>query len=350
MNSDATAISFYINAISIRHRRKLHVNISIDINITISYFHTGAFVEVIRTVLDYQLVSLDGGCTFNCLLEQRHCFIKVTIFSHQCQLVIACINSQRCFYLYSSLSCSSNSSVSCENILTIFNIAGIFSIGCSITGQNSSELSFRRNNGCLGNIRAFTLFGEGDVAGLQGCGRSSQTISNLHKTGQVLLTGYKVAVSQLTCQCVQYVGYASFVIHRYTGVVGDQGYDRAFGCLSDDGVARFVVLSRFAISFMRVEDVGIAAVVADSQAIIILLENVACFGFALAAGKVGYTAACPFFAAPRILDNRINHFVVPGCAVLQPQVCITGKGLVTGFLASFGKAVLYDAGQAGFSS
>ena len=118
----------------------------------------------------------------------------------------------------------------------------------------------------------------------------------------------------------------------------------------DDGVACFVVLSRFAISFMRVEDVGIAAVVADSQAIIILLENVACFCCALAAGKVGYTAACPFFAAPRILDNRINYFVVPGCAVLQPQVCITGKGLVTVFLASFGKAVLYDTGQAGFSS
>ena len=101
---------------------------------------------------------------------------------------------------------------------------------------------------------------------------------------------------------------------------------------------------------MCVEDVGIPAVVADSQAVIILLEDVACFCFALAAGKVGYTAACPFFAAPRILDNRINYFVVPGCAILQPQVCITGKGLVTGFLASFGKAVLYDTGQAGFSS
>ena len=101
---------------------------------------------------------------------------------------------------------------------------------------------------------------------------------------------------------------------------------------------------------MSVENVSVAAVVADSQAVIILLENVACFCFALAAGKVGYTAACPFFAAPRILDNRINYFVVPGCAVLQPQVCITGKGLVTGFLASFGKAVLYDTSQAGFSS
>ena len=200
------------------------------------------------------------------------------------------------------------------------------------------------------NIRAFTLFGEGDITGLLCLATCGQAVSNLHIAGQVLLTICKITIGQLACQRVQHVCYVSVAVHADASVVGDQRYYRAFCCVLDNGVACFVVLSRFAISFMRVEDVGIAAVVVDSQAIIILLEDVACFCFALAAGKVGYTAACPFFAAPRILDNRINYFVVPGCAVLQPQVCITGKGLVTGFLASFGKAVLYDTGQAGFSS
>ena len=101
---------------------------------------------------------------------------------------------------------------------------------------------------------------------------------------------------------------------------------------------------------MSVKNIGIAAVIADCQAVIILLENVACFGIACTAGKVGYTATCPFLAAPGISDNLVYYLVVPGCTVLQPQVCITGKGLVAGFFACFGKAVLYNTGQAGFSS
>ena len=201
------------------------------------------------------------------------------------------------------------------------------------------------------NIRAFAIFLiEADITGLQCCGGSSQAVGNLHITGQVVFAVYVVAVGQLACQCVQHVGYAVLVIHCNTGVIGNHAYNGACCSTLDNGVACCVVFSCFTVAGMCVENVGVSAVIADSQAVIILLEDVACFCFALAAGKVGYTAACPFFAAPRILDNRINYFVVPGCAVLQPQVCITGKGLVTGFLASFGKAVLYDTGQAGFSS
>ena len=209
------------------------------------------------------------------------------------------------------------------------------------TGKSIGVFFYSRYFGFnrTGIIRAFAiLFIEADVTGFQCCGGSSQTVGNLHITGQ------------LACQCVQYVRHAVLVIHCNAGVIGNHAYNGACCRTLDNGIACCVVFSCFTVAGMSVEDIGIAAVVADSQAVIILLENVACFCFALAAGKVGYTAACPFFAAPRILDNRINYFIVPGCAVLQPQVCITGKGLVTGFLASFGKAVLYDAGQAGFSS
>ena len=221
------------------------------------------------------------------------------------------------------------------------------------TGKSIGVFFYSRYFGFnrTGIIRAFAiLFIEADVTGFQCCGGSSQTVGNLHITGQVAFAVYIVAVGQLACQCVQYVRHAVLVIHCNAGVIGNHAYNGACCRTLDNGIACCVVFSCFTVAGMSVEDIGIAAVVADSQAVIILLENVACFCFALAAGKVGYTAACPFFAAPRILDNRINYFIVPGCAVLQPQVCITGKGLVTGFLASFGKAVLYDAGQAGFSS
>ena len=327
MDSNAAAVSFYINAISIRHRRKLHVNISIDINITLSYFHTGTFFEVIRTVLDYQLVSLDGGCAFNCLLEQRHSTSIVTLFSHQYQLVVACINGQRCFYLYSIFSCSVNRSVSTEYILAVLNVAYIFGISCSVTGQSSSKLCLRRNNRSFGRIAAFAvLFAEGNVAGLQCCGGSSQAVGNLHITGQVAFAVYVVAVGQLACQCVKYVGYAVLVIHSNTGVIGNQGNNGILLCMLDNGVACCVVACCFTIAGMCVEDVGVAAVVINSQVIAVLLEDVACFCFALTANQFCYMAACPFFADLRILNNLVNNLVIPGCAVLQPQVCRTGKG------------------------
>ena len=327
MDSNAAAVSFYINAISIRRSRKLHVNISIDINITLSYFHTGTFFEVIRTVLDYQLVSLDGGCAFNCLLEQRHSTNIVTLFSHQYQLVVACINGQRCFYLYSIFSCSVNRSVSTEYILAVLNVAYIFGISCSVTGQSSSKLCLRRNNRSFGRIAAFAvLFAEGNVTGLQCCRGSSQAVGNLHITGQVAFAVYVVAVGQLACQCVKYVGYAVLVIHCNTSVIGNQGNNGILLCMLDNGVACCIIACCFTIASMCVEDVGVTAVVINSQVIAVLLEDVACFCFALTANQFCYMAACPFFADLRILNNLVNNLVIPGCAVLQPQVCRTGKG------------------------
>ena len=94
----------------------------------------------------------------------------------------------------------------------------------------------------------------------------------------------------------------------------------------DNGVACCVVACCFTVAGMSVEDVGVAAVVINSQVVAVLLEDIACFGFALAADKFSNMAACPFFSDLRILNNLVNNLVVPGCAVLQPQVCRTGKG------------------------
>ena len=199
-----------------------------------------------------------------------------------------------------------------------------------------------------GIIRAFAvLLIEADITGLQCCGGSSQAVGNLHITGQVAFAVYVVAVGQLACKCVQHVGYAVLVIHCNTGVIGNHAYNGACCSTLDNGVACCVVFCCFTVAGMSVEDIGIAAVVADSQAVAVLLEDVACFCFALAANQFCYMAACPFYADLRILNNLVNNLVVPGCAVLQPQVCRTGKGQVT-LSYAITEAVLNNTGQAGF--
>ena len=97
----------------------------------------------------------------------------------------------------------------------------------------------------------------------------------------------------------------------------------------DNSVACCVVFSCFTVAGMSVEDVGVAAVVINSQVVAVLLEDVACFCFALAANQFCYMAAGPFFAVSRILNQRINYYVIPGCTILQPQVCSTGKGCIS---------------------
>ena len=165
-------------------------------------------------------------------------------------------------------------------------------------------------------VAAFAvLLAECDASGLQRLAACSQTTSDLHIAGEVLLAFSKVAVGQLACQCIQYVGYTVFVIHHDAGVVGDQGYDRAFCRLLDDGVASFVVLRCFAVAFMRVVNIRISAVVIDGQCFAVFLENVACVCCITAASQLRYTAAGK---AAR------NHFAIllvsPGSTICQPQV------------------------------
>ena len=75
---------------------------------------------------------------------------------------------------------------------------------------------------------------------------------------------------------------------------------------------------------MCIVDVGVTAVVIDGQVINILLEDIACFSFTYATNEVSYTAAL------ESISRLAPLFIVPGCAILQPQVCSTGKGHATG--------------------
>ena len=172
---------------------------------------------------------------------------------------------------------------------------------------------------------------EGDVAGLHCCTACSQTIGNLHITGQVAFAVYEIAVGQLACQCLQNISYAYPVIHINTAVVGNHGYYRACCRTLDNGVACCVVFSCFTVAGMSVEDVSIAAVVVDSQVSAILLEDVACSCFACTTCQFCYMAAVE--ATVCFAPNLI----IPGCAVIQVHIdnaiilreCNAGQG---GFL------------------
>ena len=93
----------------------------------------------------------------------------------------------------------------------------------------------------------------------------------------------------------------------------------------DNSVACCVVASSFAVTGVCIEDVGVAAVVVDSQAVAILLEDVACFCIACTANEVRYMTARPFYAVKRLGSNLINYFIVPCRTILKPQVSSTSK-------------------------
>ena len=187
-------------------------------------------------------------------------------------------------------------------------------------------------------------FIEGNIAGLQCCGRSSQAISNLHETGQVLLTVYKVAVGQLACQCVQYVVNAVLVVHCNTGVIGNHGYYRAFCRMLDNSVACCVVFSCFAVAGMCVEDIGIATIVIDSKAVAILLEDAASFSFACTANEVSDFTAGEFIFFPFGIAVYITVLlIIPGSTVCHSQVHGTAQACIFFCIEMF----VCDAGPCG---
>ena len=172
-------------------------------------------------------------------------------------------------------------------------------------------------------IETLTCIIKADIAGFQGCGGSSQAISNLYNTGEVLFAFGKIAVGKLACQCIQHLGYAVGIFHSNTGIVGNQAYCRACSCSLDNSVACFVVGSCFAVAFMCIENIGVAAVFINSQVLAVLLEDVACMCCISAAGKAGYMAACK--AARNLFAVLL---VGPGCTICQPQVEATVACLV----------------------
>ena len=201
---------------------------------------------------------------------------------------------------------------------------------------------------CIATLTIFST--EGDVSGLQRFARCGKAVGDLHVAGEVLLACRVRTVGELACQSIQNIRDACFVVHRDTSVVRDEGNLRAFCCTLDDGVTRFVVLCRFAISFMRIVDIRIATVVVDGQAVRILLEDVARFRFAFAANEFCQVASVVRFRTPGTLFDCAPFFVVPGCAVLQEDIDCTIEGLAAGGFTCIAKLVVCHAGPFGVCS
>ena len=118
----------------------------------------------------------------------------------------------------------------------------------------------------------------------------------------------------------------------------------------DNGIACSIVGT---VTAMSVDDVGNAAVIINSQAVAVILINIACSISSCTTGQLVDTAALELLAAPYARQNALL-LVGPGCTVLQPQVYCTCKGLAITLLryglAAFGEFVVYNAGQLGILS
>ena len=182
----------------------------------------------------------------------------------------------------------------------------------------------------LARCKGTCFFGrEGNIAGLQCCGRSCQTIGNLHYAGQMTIS--IILVEQLACQVVQYVGYfilsiAGIAICKAGGnalIICDKGDSRTFCCIGNIEAAANN-LARIS-SIMIIEYSGMTAIIYNRNRIVILLVNQTCVICILAAMQSRQRAACPYRIFGRY--GRSCHmrllFVGPGCTVLQIQVELT---------------------------
>ena len=92
---------------------------------------------------------------------------------------------------------------------------------------------------------------------------------------------------------------------------------------------------------MCIEDVGVTAVVINSQRFLIILEDVASLCITCTTNKVSHITSL------EISISLAPFFVGPGCTVLQPQVSSTGKGYIIFSNAIAAILVVHNASQAG---
>ena len=179
---------------------------------------------------------------------------------------------------------------------------------------------------------------EGNIAGLQCCGRSSQAFSYLHYAREMTIR--IVLVEQLACQVIQYVSYFILSISGIAickagsnaFVIRNKGDSRAFCCIGNMEAAANH-LGRI-ISIMLIEYSGMTAVIDNRNRMIILLINQTCVIRIFATMQCCQRAACPYRIFGRY--GRRCHmrllFVSPGGTVLQIQVELANimRGVTTG--------------------
>ena len=192
---------------------------------------------------------------------------------------------------------------------------------------------------------AFAIaFVEEDVAYGHGYAVAGQTAGNLHLAVKVSLAVLIIGIGQLACQGIQCL-VNGISIQAQALIAGNQVYYGILFRMSDNGIA---CIKGYAVTCMLIENIGVAAVVINSQRTAFLLVDVTCSFCGCTAGQLSYMAAGKFFTFIYICQSTLL-LVGPGCAVLQPQICCAGKELLVGALSHYHafvrKLVINYAGQ-----
>ena len=164
---------------------------------------------------------------------------------------------------------------------------------------------------------------EEDIAYSHGYAVASQTAGNLHLAIQISFAVLIIGVGQLACQGIQCL-VNGISIQAQALIAGNQVYYGILFRMSDNGIA---CIEGYAITCMLIENIGVAAVIVNSQRTAFLLVDVACSCCGCTAGQLSYMAAGEFFTFIYICQSTLL-LVGPGCTVLQPQVCCAGKELL----------------------
>ena len=216
-----------------------------------------------------------------------------------------------------------DSSIFGKLIAAVLNYAAeyIFQVLLGITGQSAAEaggsLMVGSLNVQISNAVALAVAAaEENIACRNSYAVAGQTAGNLNLAVQISFAVLIIGIGQLACQSAQCI-VNGFRINAQALIAGNQVYNGILFRMLDNSIA---CIEGYAVTCMLIEDVGVAAVVINSQRVAVLLINIAGSCCVRAACKAGYMAAVEYGIALPILFGRAVYFVGPACTVLQPQV------------------------------
>ena len=327
------SITCCIQTQGITNALNIHLGVAVDgqlHRVILVLLALAAYVDALNTAfgavgVDYQLVGSNGYAVSavgsDCMVGGAVGHVGV-----EGQCLAFCIDGGRLVHVRAIGIRCCDATVFCKLVGSVFcNDAAliVFAIAVFYAGQGGGECglylmiwSKSRIHGavCIATLTIFST--EGDVSGLQRFARCGEAVGDLHVAGEVLLACRVRTVGELACQSIQDIRDACFVVHRDTSVVRDEGNLRAFCCTLDDGVACFVVLCRFAISFMRIVDIRVATVVFYGRIVGIFHEDIPSSGI--------IAATCQFRHIAAIGRNiSVTHpcdCIVPSSSIFQIQV------------------------------
>ena len=334
----------------------LNIDIYIAINCQIAFVLMDcvrSLTTVLAIELNNQLVSLHGAVCIYVLCNA--CITLAGISYINSQSFAAGINSSvlNKIHALSAFTAYVDSTIFRKFIAAVLNYAAHYifqilqSFACQggVKGLSSLVVRFIGKFDIISGAALTGFFAEADIAGYHGYAVAGQTACQLNITFQVTLAAVGsciIQIGQLACQCVQCcadIGYAL--------IGGNHINNRACFRMLDNGIACSIA---GAVTVMSVDDVGNTAVIINSQAVAVILINVACCFSSCAACQLVDTAASELFTLIYVCQSSLL-LISPGCTVLQPQVCCTGKELLVAALrcclAAFREFVIDYAAQLG---